>query len=167
MKLAETNYDNRETGCCARLDESVWDQKEFVWNDKPFVKDHIREFLHFPLNFGSVMARDHAALEQAQAYAPDPLVLVDEVSPWGSDVYLATDRDVPGMEMQHLSGTFLTRVFSGPYRDIGKWIEQTEAYVKEQGRAVEKLYFYYATCPKCAKVFGKNQVVVFAKVAQA
>jgi hypothetical protein len=155
MKFAESHYDNQETRCCARLAESRCDKQQFVRNDKPFVKDHIHEFLHFPLNFCAVMARDHAALEQAQAYAPDPLVLLDEVSPWDSDVFLATDRDVPTMKMKHLSGTFLTRFFSSQYRDIGKWIAQTEAYVKEKGRAVEKLYVYYATCPKCAKYDGE------------
>jgi hypothetical protein len=55
MKLAETNYDNKETGCCASLDEARWESQEFVWKDKPFVKDHIREFLHVPLNFGQVL----------------------------------------------------------------------------------------------------------------
>jgi hypothetical protein len=164
MKMAQTKYDNRETGCCARLDEARWDNQEFVWKDKPFVKDHIREFLHLPLNFGSVMARDHAAIEQAQAYAEEPLWLVDEVSPWGSDVYLAIDREVPNMRMEHLSGTFMTKVFSGPYRDIGQWIKQMETHVRERGRTLQKLYFFYATCPKCAKQFGKNQVVGFARV---
>jgi hypothetical protein len=164
MKLAETNYDNKETGCCARLDEARWEGQEFVWMDKPFVKDHIWEFLHVPLNFGSVMAREHAALAQAQAYAPEPLWLVDEVSPWGADIYIATDRTVPGMQMQYLSGAFMTKAFSGPYRDIGTWIEQTEKFVRDHGKEVDKLYFFYATCPKCAKHFGKNQVVVFAKV---
>jgi len=135
-----------------------------VWEEKPFVKDHIREFFHIPLNFGSVMARDQAAIEQAQAYAAEPVWLVDEVSPWGSDVYIATDRDVPNMPTVYLSGTFLTKVFTGPYRDIGSWISQTQAHVKAHGREVDKLYFYYATCPKCAKVFGKNQVVAIAKV---
>ena len=164
MRLAETNYDNRETGCCAKLDVARWDQREFIWNDKPFVKDHIREFMHVPLNFGSVMARDHAAVEAAQAYAPEPFWLVDEVSPWGSDVYLATDRNVPSMHMEYLSGRFMTKVFAGPFRDIGTWITKMKAYVSESGRQVDKLYFFYATCPKCAKHFGKNEVVVFAKV---
>lgn len=27
-----------------------------------------------------------------------------------------------------------------------------------------KMFFYYATCPKCARHFEKNQVVLFAKV---
>ena len=32
MKLAETKYDNRETGCCAKLDAPRWEQQERSWN---------------------------------------------------------------------------------------------------------------------------------------
>jgi hypothetical protein len=39
-----------------------------------------------------------------------------------------------------------------------------ETHVREHGRTLQKLYFFYATCPKCAKQFGKNQVVGFARV---
>lgn len=37
-------------------------------------------------------------------------------------------------------------------------------YVRSKGQAVDKLFFYYATCPKCTKQFGVNQVVLIAKV---
>ena len=165
MRLEQTHYDNKETGCCAKLDEARWNEREFVFDKKPFAKDHLRAFLHLPLNMGSVMGREHAAVQKAEAYPEDPFWLVDEVSPWGSDVYLATDRDVPGVEMVPLSGTFLTKVFEGPYRDIGKWMRAMEEYVASRGRTLQKHYFFYATCPKCAKHFGKNQVVLFAQVA--
>jgi hypothetical protein len=29
---------------------------------------------------------------------------------------------------------------------------------------MEKLYFFYTTCPKCAQVYGKNYVVLLAKI---
>lgn len=164
MKLAETKYDNSETGCCARLDPQEWDEKEVVWEDKPFLRDHIREFLHIPLNFGSVITRDHAAIENAEAYPEEPLWLTDEVSPWGSEIYMAVDRDVPGAEIEKLSGTFLTKAFEGPYRHAGKWTREMEAYVREQGREADRIYYYYANCPKCAKQFGENRVVLFAQV---
>lgn len=31
-------------------------------------------------------------------------------------------------------------------------------------RNMEKMYFFYTTCPKCAKVYGKNYTVLLAKV---
>ncbi len=164
MKLAETRYDNHETGCCARLDRSLWDEKIFVWDKKPFLEDHMRAFLHVPLNFGSVISRDLAAIEEASAYPEQPFWLTEEVSPWGSNVYVAVDRDVPNKAMTRLSGQFMTKVFEGPYRNIGKWIQSMGEYVAANGQSIEKLYFFYATCPKCAARFGKNEVVLFAQV---
>ena len=164
MKLADANYDNTETGCCARLDVSRWEGQRFEWKDKLFLKDHVRSFLHIPLNFGSVISRDLEAVEKAEAYPEDPITLSDEVSLWGSDVLVAVDREVPGVAIEKLSGTFLSKVFEGPYRDAGKWMRSMEGYVAEKGGKVDKIYSFYATCPKCAKAFGKNQVVLFAKL---
>jgi hypothetical protein len=38
-------------------------------------------------------------------------------------------------------------------------------FVAERGKKLEKLYFAYTTCPACAEAYGKNYVVLFAKVA--
>jgi hypothetical protein len=164
MKLAETHYDNTETGCCAPLDTARWDGKTVIWDDRPFLYDHVHEFLHVPLDFGSVITRDNEAIEAAGAFPLDPLWITEEVSPWGSDVYVAIDREVPGATMDRLTGTFLTKVFEGPYRDVRRWVSEMGEYVASEGHTVEKIYFYHATCTKCAKHFGKNQVVLFAKV---
>jgi hypothetical protein len=165
MKLAETKYDNSETGCCARLDVTFWDEQRLDWEDKLFLQDHIRSFLHIPLNFGAVIGSDQAAVEAAGAFPERPFWLTDEVSPWGAEVYLAVDRPVPDAKMTTLSGTFLTKVFEGPYRDIGKWESAMDAFVRAKGHSTEKTYFFYATCPTCAQHYGKNQVVLFARVS--
>jgi hypothetical protein len=39
-----------------------------------------------------------------------------------------------------------------------------EAVRRRPRRALETLYFFYTTCPKCAKHYGKNYVVAVAKV---
>jgi hypothetical protein len=39
-----------------------------------------------------------------------------------------------------------------------------KAYVEAQGKELKKMYFYYTTCPKCAKEYGKNYVVILAQV---
>lgn len=164
MKLSETNYDNAETDCCAKLDTERWDEHEFTWENKRFLKDHVRSVFHIPVNFSAVMTRDHTAIEAAEGYPSEPLWLTDEVSPWRSDVYMAVDRVIPDADMDELSGTYLTKVFEGPYRNVGKCTKSMEEYVAGKGRDVKKTYYYYATCPKCAKHYGKNHVVLFAKV---
>jgi hypothetical protein len=157
-------YENSETGCCPRFDPVPWEDKEVTFTDKLFVKDRVRSFLHIPLNFGSVMVKNMGRIAAAEAVAPEPLLLSDENSLWGSDVYIAVGKDVPGAEMVRLSGTFLTRVFEGPYKDVRKWIAEMKTYVESRKKQMRKLYLFYTTCPKCAKFYGKNYTVLLAQI---
>jgi hypothetical protein len=110
------------------------------------------------------MRRNVGAIETAGAKAETTVVLSDENSLWGADVYIEVAKDVPGASMATISGTFLSKVFEGPYRNMRKWIEDMKAFVRGQGKDIQKLYFFYTTCPKCAKKYGKNYVVILAQV---
>lgn len=150
--------------CCPRFDPKPWDGVSITWEGKRFVKDRVRSFLHIPLNFGSVMRRNVAAIEAAGAKADSMLVLSDENSLWGADVYIEVAKDVPGASMATISGAFLSKVFEGPYRNMRKWIEDAKAFVRAQGKDLRKLYCFYTTCPRCAKKYGKNYVVILMQV---
>jgi len=92
------------------------------------------------------------------------VLLSDEKSLWGADIYIAVAKDVPGAEMAKISGTFLTKVFEGPYKNMGQWIKQMKAWLESRAKEMKKVYFFYTTCPKCAKYYGKNYVVILAQV---
>ncbi len=74
------------------------------------------------------------------------------------------NRDHSEREDGHPFRTFLTKVFEGPFSNMRKWIEEMKTHVSTQGKSFRKLYFYYTTCPKCAKKYGKNYVVILAQV---
>ena len=150
--------------CCPRFDPEPWDGKELRWQDKRFVKDRVASFLHIPLNFGVVMKRNVGQIEAAGASPETMVVLSDENSLWGADVYIEVTKDIPGANMASISGTFLCKVFEGPYRNMRKWIEEMKTFVQRKGRSLHKLYFFYTTCPKCAKKYGKNYVAILAQV---
>jgi hypothetical protein len=152
------------TGCCPPFDPASWQDKEVTWHDKPFVRDHVACLFHVPLNMGRKVREDMARIEAAQAGSDRPLMLSDARSPWGADIFIEVPRAVPGATMDPLSGTFLTRVFEGPFRQAGDWARQMRDHVAAKGRQLEKLYVGYTTCPRCAKAYGKNYVVLFAKV---
>ena len=120
-------------------------------------------FFHIPLNFGKVMVKNMKLIKKTDALAPVPVLLSDENSLWGADVYIAVSKEVPGARMERISGTFLSKVFEGPYKDMGKWISEMKTYVSSKGKEIKKMYFFYTTCPKCAKAYGKNYVVILAK----
>jgi len=157
-------YEESETGCCPRFDPEPWDVKEISLKDKLFLKDHVRSILHIPLNFDKVMVKNMELIKEAGALSPQPLLLSDENSLWGSDVYIAVSKEIPGVQMEKISGTFLTKVFEGPYKNAGNWAKEMKEYVKSKGQELKKMYFFYTTCPKCAEFYGKNYTVVLAQV---
>jgi hypothetical protein len=112
-----------------------------------------------------MIPRGGQAIEDAGA-APDDeyLLLSTDPSPWRGEHYFAVTRDVPGAEMVTLSGNYLTKVFEGPYREAGRWAREMEGLMESTGKRIQKLYFFYTTCPKCAKHYGKNYVVAFAEI---
>jgi len=152
------------TGCCEPFDPKPWEDKEIRWDKKLFVKDHVTSFLHIPLNFGQKVVKNMALIEKAKAQAPYQLMLTDEKSLWGADIYIDVTKNVPGAKMSTLSGTFLTKVFEGPFQNVGIWAKEMEKYIKSKNQKLIKLYFSYTTCPKCAKEFGKNYVVLFGQI---
>jgi len=62
-----------------------------------------------------------------------------------------------------LSGDFITKVFDGPYRQMKTWYQTMDDLAKAAGSDAKDIYFFYTTCPKCAKAYGKNYVVDFAR----
>jgi hypothetical protein len=155
----------KPTGCCEPFDSAPWQEKEVTWTERLFVKDHVTSFMHIPLNMGAKVVKNMKLIDAAGAKAQHQLMLTDERSSWGADLYIDVAKNVPGATMAKLSGTFLTKVFEGPYKNAAKWAGEMAAYVAMKGKTPKKLYFSYTTCPRCAKVYGKNYVVLFAQIA--
>ncbi|MBU1221164.1 hypothetical protein KKF34_04100 [Myxococcota bacterium] len=154
---------NKESICCPEFNPEPWNEKEIIWENKKFLSDRVRSFLHIPLNFGSVMKRMVDKIEASNVKCEDMIVLSDEESLWGSNVFVNVSGDVGNGKMTTITGTFYSKVFEGAYKDMGKWKKEMEHYVKSRNKEITKQYFFYTTCPKCAKKYGKNYVVLLAK----
>lgn len=153
------------TGCCPRFKPAPWDDQELTFKDKPFVRASTVSLFHVPLNMGSVFAKTQAAIEKAHAVSGGFLVLSHDASAWHGEHLFAVDQDVPGAEMVRLSGTFLTKVFEGPFSDAKSWCGEMDRFVAAKGKHLDTLYFFYTTCPRCAKAYGHNYVVGIARVS--
>ena len=57
------------TGCCPPFDPSTWDEREVVWRNHPFVKQHIHSLFHVPLDMARKVTR---ASEQIAAAGAQP-----------------------------------------------------------------------------------------------
>ena len=115
---------------------------------------------------GKVFQRVQTHLENAGAFDPDDVIVLSrDLSAWQAEHLFAAGQNVPDEEMTTLSGDFVTRVFEGPYRDAKDWDAEMREAVSTRGATPSEVYFFYTTCPKCAKAYGKNYVVGVARVA--
>jgi len=157
---------NQEKICCPEFNPDLWDNKEINWQDKMFIKEKTCSFFYVPLNMGSMMTRAWNKVEKAGASPEmkDWALLSRDLSPWKCEHYLAVNKEVPDSDNVKLSGTFLTKVFEGPYREVKNWHKEMQKIAEERKVDISEIYFYYTTCPKCIKKWGKNYVVGFLKI---
>ncbi len=155
---------NQNQECCPKFDPKPWDGKVFEWKNKKFIKDKVFTFFYIPINFGAVVKRMMAKIEGAGAKAEDWMSLSDHTSKWNMDLYVAVNQKIPGAENVIFNGKFLSKVYEGDFKETGKWCKDFESFAKGKGFKVKKWYMWYTTCPKCAKKYGKNYVVIIAKV---
>jgi len=158
------NTQTNKPECCPEFNPEPWDDKIFTWENKMFIKDKVCTFLYMPLNFGKVIRRIMTKLEKSGAEVPENLCLSDHTSKWNMDIYIAVDKEVEDISNITLSGNFLTKVYEGNFKDTGKWCSDFENLAKNKGLEIKKWYMWYTTCPKCAKKYGKNYVVIFGQV---
>ncbi|HEU4914506.1 MAG TPA: hydrolase [Candidatus Saccharimonadales bacterium] len=164
-QLPRQDIKHSPTGCCPEFQPKDWDDKKFHFEDKLFLKVDTRNFMHIPLNMGKVFRRAMAEIEAAGVSPGDEYIILSyDASPWKGEHFISVKDTVPGGVMVRISGHYMAKVFEGPYKDAGKWYKQLVNCVEEKGKKAKKIYFFYTTCPTCAKVYGKNYVVGFAEV---
>jgi hypothetical protein len=151
--------------CCPELKPDRFQGKTHVWKGKLFLQDKVLQFVHIPLNMGTVVKRMFKKIENAKAMpdTKDFLMLCYDPSPWKSEIYMTVNKNVPNGKMAKLTGTFLSNVYDGPYNAVPNWIKDMDKFVASKGKTVKKYYFHYAYCPKCSKKYGHNYCIAFAQ----
>ena len=163
--LPHYDMSDNPTNCCPKFKQEGWDEQELHFKDKLFLKAKTRSVFHIPMNMGSVYPKAFADIKEANAYSDENFIVLSyDPSAWIGEHYFSVTKGVPGHEMAAITGDFLTKVFEGPYKNAPKWEKEMEGFVKKKGRQIKKTYFFYTTCPKCVKVYGKNYVVAVSEV---
>jgi hypothetical protein len=150
--------------CCPPFEPEKWNEQIFHWNNKIFVRSKVKCLFHIPLNFGIKMRKLVPKIEKTGAQIADGMILSDHPSPWSMNLYIAVDKVIPGIENITLTGDFLFRVYEGSFNMTGKWSSDFSKWVAEKGHEMKHLYLWYTTCPKCARKYGKNYVVLLGEV---
>ena len=160
---------NEEKICCPKFNPEKWDQKTFSWDQKLFIKETVPALFHvpfFPL-IGKKITKMCQLVEKekvAEADIENTLMLFHDPTAFKSEIYVSVTGPVEGANNASLSGTFMAKVFDGGYNDIPKFVKIMDGYLAETGKKAKDYYVHYAYCPKCAKKYGNNYMILFAKV---
>ena len=155
--------------CCPEFSPDMWDEKTFNWKNKHFIKESIPTFFHipFPPMIGNKIVKMWKLAEAAKAEPPrqEWLVLFYDPTPFKSEMYMGVTKPIKNANNTTISGTFMSKVFDGPYNAIPKFIKESDTYLSKKGKNSKKYYVHYAYCPKCSKKFGHNYMILFAEVS--
>ena len=168
MKTNETPFNDQSentTGCCPRFNDKGWDGQILRFKDKPFVRATTHAVAHLPIDMGKVFSRVLGKIDAGHAVDPSHMIVMSrDLSAFKGEHLFAVDTAISGEENIRISGDYLTKVFEGPYKNAPLWEKEMNAFVKSQGKQTKKTYFFYTTCPKCAKFYGKNYVVGVSEI---
>lgn len=155
-----------EAECCPKFNPKLWDKKEITWKNKIFLKDKLKCFFYIPLNFKRLMQKNWEIIEKnkAQVSPKEFIVMTDQGNMWRANLYMLVSKEIPNQNIEKISGKFLTKVYEGSYKNMGHWVKDFQEYIKSKNKEIKKMYFYYTTCPKCAKKYGKQFTVILAKI---
>ena len=163
--LPQYDDSDNETGCCPRFDPEGWDGRTLHFKDKKFLRAETHGVMHIPLNIGQVFRRVDTHVQDAGGWDKDDMIVLSrDLTAFKAEHLFSVSRDIPNEEMVTLSGDFVTKVFEGPYRDVKHWHDEMEKLVEDMWHKPGRIYFFYTTCPKCAKHYGKNYVVGVAEI---
>jgi hypothetical protein len=154
--------------CCPRFNPKKWNKIHHKWKDKLFIKESMPTFLHipFPWIVGKKITRLCKMAENAKVeLAPlDALLLFHDSSAFRSEIYLSVKKTVKDAKNISVSSSFFSRVFEGSYSSVPKFMKQMNRELKEKNLFAKDYYIHYAYCPKCAKKYGNNYIVIFAEL---
>lgn len=153
--------------CCPLFDQSKWDNVQHEWKDKLFLKDSVPEVFHIPLPgiYKKVITKMWSKAKDAGA-APelnDFFILAHDPSAFKGELYMAITREVPEGENIKLSGKFFSKVFEAYYNEVPRCIREMNEFLASNKLVSKKDYIYFPYCPKYAKKYGKNYVVVLSE----
>jgi hypothetical protein len=157
-----------EVNCCPVFDPARWNEKEYTWENKMFIRGTMPQVLHYP--FPGVIRRIMKKLwklateAEAEPGQEDFMMLTYDRSPWQCEFFLPVTRVVPGADNVELSGTFITKVFDGPFSLVPQYINEMDIFLAQKDMLAKKYYFYTAACPICERKYSVNNIVAFAEI---
>mmetsp|Transcript_19673 Transcript_19673/g.42380 ORF Transcript_19673/g.42380 Transcript_19673/m.42380 type:complete len:222 (+) Transcript_19673:306-971(+) len=157
------------------FDTHEYDNVHHTWEDKPFVVRSMPAFFGATRQqqLARIVHRNRAKLQHTGNFDQEGLVLTEGTTPFRRDVLFGiktSDEPLPkGMQVEYISGTYVSKVFLGHDKDFAGWSDRTVKMVQKANgiRPNQKhsCFTYHPTSTKNHVPEGSSLIAVFIKVS--
>lgn len=156
-----------QTCTCADLNDEDWHMKDQNWNGKFFYFEYVRHLFNTPLGFDKqlqAMKRD-IAHKGYQLVKPD-MVLHQSGAFQGRILLEIADPQQYDANVETFDNArMFSRVHNGSRSNLGNALQELKAFTQDRAHLDPIIiYYWHATCPRCAKTRGREKTVLFARV---
>jgi hypothetical protein len=164
-EIPSFSSEDKVTDCCPIFHPEKWDKMIYDFSAYSFIKAQSKSFMYVPVNLDKVMTKVQKDIDEAKAaYSDRYLILSQDISAFKCDHYFLVKGPVSKYPSQKVEGRYYCRVQDGDFRNISTWMKDFDEELHQKDRSLKEVFLFYTTCPKCAKVYGHNYVVLLAKV---
>ena len=156
------------TGGTQQFNRECWDEVEFVWNRKPFLRASLPEVFRVPIvdNIDSVthsLEKKVAELGATEADAKK-IILRHPLSAWKEEVLVSLDKPVADPHYVELTGTFRSKVFVGNSTQLRSFFKQMDSYLATQNEKALTYYAFKTSCHMASNNYEECTYVIIAQV---
>lgn len=162
------NLDNEESLCCPPFDTEKWNLRTLDWNDKLFIKRSVKCFFYIPINYKMVFRQIVNKIRRKEENHNPRICLSEVCSKWKINLYVEAQEEVEKEENIRFSCKILTKAYVGScnnsYKEAKQWISDYRLFAQSKNFVVRKIFFWFPTCLKCAKIQKRRDVVIMGIV---
>lgn len=156
----------KKKGCnCPSVDVKKYDNETITWKDRYFYITPQPCFFHEPINFA-------VRIENAFTYIQDKglkfnekkHMIVQKDGMFRGKLMLGVSK--PGKKVKgvhKLNKKFIAKSHVGSYKELGNTVRNLFKQAYKKGKILKGIYFWYTTCPECAKG-DQHKVVVMGEI---
>jgi hypothetical protein len=152
-----------------QFNKESWDDVEFIWNNKPFIRSSVPEVLHLPI-VDSIETVNQTLLHKALRLNAIPddneaLILRHPISAWKEEVLLSVTHPVADNDYVEISGTFRSKVFEGKKSQLRSFLRQMNEFLTFRNERAVTYYINRVEPTSHEKKEEMHTYVIIAQVA--
>jgi hypothetical protein len=159
---------NTEKNCqCPEIEDELWHLQDLNWSGKFFYFEYLYHFLKIPLGMEKRREEMFADIDRKgyQAVNPERVIHLPGMFQGRIMVEIEDPEQYDANVEKFDNARILTRVHRGSRSGLRRSLIELQAFSQDRAHIPPgAVYYWYASCPRCAKLPRLQKVVLLARI---